>query len=97
MDPYEYLLKKLKIRAVIPSGYEFLLQLKVNNQFIGFFPSKGSAKAIFLELHEEGYRINYWNPDVKPIIKTILLFPKTLESQEHVDILLTLNGMNKEA
>lgn len=97
-DPYEYLLKKLNISIALAPGCEFLLQLKVNNQFVSFFPSKGSAEDIYSELHVLGetYKLDYWSPDVKPVVKTILLFPKTLESQEHVDILLTLNGLTEE-
>lgn len=95
MDSYEYLLKKLNISVEIASDCKYFLQLKFNNQFVKFFPIKKSAKYIFTELHYLD-KINFdVDPEVRQIIKLIRLFPYELESVEHVDLLLTLNGLNK--
>lgn len=98
MNPYEYLLKILGVQIIdINCKYsDHILYRKLwfKKQNLGVIPIKTTAKEIFqyyniVDLQREAIALD--------LIKILRQFPAELESKEHVDLLLAVNGMNIEA
>lgn len=83
IDQYKYLFQKLGIKIPI---------------FYGSLPENWNAKKLFNRIRNINVNwYNWYELDVVKLSKILKLFPKELESKEHVDLLLTLNRLNKEA
>lgn len=104
MDIYKYLFEQLNFEFkreiktwgtdIFPIKYELLF----DNCHIQTFHSWKSLKGIYqLLLKNESIPISYWHKSVQNIIRTLKSFPSELESKDHVDLLLTLHGINKKS
>lgn len=98
MDPYEYLFEKLNIEFKhIPLKYNsyYHRYLVFNNEKISTaFIENFSIKTLYLALLDN----KQWymkGSKMELLINLLKLFPRELESKEHVDLLLTLNGLNE--
>lgn len=109
MDPYQYLFKKLDIQIInnIDHAYDMpYCELWFKKEIVDVFGPKTTAKDMLQYYNGDKDRADklskilreyrYKGP-ASELIKILRQFPAELKSKEHVDLLLTLNGINKEA
>lgn len=98
MDPYEYLFSRLQLKfEELPDSKNLMIKkfgLYFDSKFICNFNYCQTVKDLFLYLNDQKTLISHWIREIVPVVKLLRQFPRELESQEHVDLLLTLNGMN---
>lgn len=101
MDTYEYLFSKLQLKfeeQLLDFNQSRIKQfgLYSDSELIGTFKYYQTVKDLFLFLTDPKHPLSHWMITLRPVIKLLRQFPRDLESKEHVDLLLTVNGMNKE-
>lgn len=96
MDPYEYLFKKLGVKIIdFNCTYTNEIMLWFKNRIVDRFNLKITAKNIFRFYTNDDIICESSNSElIKELIMILRQFPAKLESKEHVDLLLTLHGMN---
>lgn len=91
-DPYEYLFNKLGVK-----WDEYVIFL--NNKIVDFKPKRETTyKDLYFQYQQP--ILDLTGPefaDFRNLLRQIKLFPEVIESKEHVDLLLTLHGINKGA
>lgn len=104
MDPYEYLFSRLKItiKKTMTDTFDYNFEYYIiffRNEQVGTFNdyTMTNKKLLFDYLTAAEHSIDFWaKTKLQNLVKILKLFSGKLESKEHVDLLLTLNGLNKE-
>lgn len=105
MDPYEYLLSKLNVTLKFsPNVMARFLYIKseTDTKLISkYIPIGWTHEYIFKFFRNiyssKYYRQHEYDKALYHFCQQLSCFPDELESTEHVDLLLTVNGMNKRA
>lgn len=109
MDPYQYLFKKLDIQIInkIDHAYDMsYCELWFKKEIVDVFGPKTTAKDILQYYNGDNDPVDTLSKipreyrckrPASELLKILQQFPAELESKEHVDLLLTLYGINKGA
>lgn len=97
MDAYEYLFSKLQLkfeeRPNPKNSWVKLFELYHDSELICSFRREQTVKDLFLYLTDPTTSFEDWIIEIRPIVNLLRQFPRDLESKEHVDLLMTVNGL----
>lgn len=100
MDPYEYLLNKFNIIPEFApefNTYSLYTKLETGKKFIcTHIPIGWTHEQIFKYYRnlDPNRFLRQYDKEIDQFCQLLQQFPNDLESTEHVDLLLTLNGLN---
>lgn len=105
MDAYEYLFVKLQLKFEEQPDTECpyypwikRFELYSGSEWIQSFQFRHvqTVKDLFLYLTDPEFSFEEWTTEFRSVVNLLRQFPRDLESKEHVDLLLTLNGLTEE-
>lgn len=100
MDPYEYLLSKLNVIIIREfTSYSIYIKLETGEKLVAYnIPPFWTHEYIFKYYKniDSNHLYRQYDKNLDFFCRQLRQFPDNLESTEHVDLLLAVNGLNKE-